>query len=551
MENQNVLSKGSILHERFAVKKVIGVGGFGITYLGEDTLLESRVAIKEYMPEGYLRAALPKKDSDSDSLFREGLEDFLEEAKLLSRCQELDGIVSVRDFFRENGTAYLVMDYISGTSVKERVRIQGKVDPDEVLEQMKPVIFSLAKLHKIGYIHRDISSDNLLYTSQNRLKLIDFGSARKMNPDGDSTRTIMFKRGYAAEEQYRAKGQQGAWTDIYGICAVLYFMMTGVTPAEAVERVIRDEVVLLEKQPQIELDLSRKKAIDKGMSVFAKDRFQSVEELYEELYMESIATDLDMEKSSEDAGQVDPTDASVFDEKTEVTAQASQAAFLATRTEFMKKTRDHYKEKHQEQLRKRKKRMLAGVILLLSLLGILFIVLWNVPKNHLQLGQRGEPKTASSGNGSGDDVVPAVVSPAVTLTPEVTEIPPATEVPRDSEQAPSVADSERVTVPNVVHFKKAKAIREIQEQALKYDISYRYSGVTKGKVISQSVEGGIVVKKGKRISLVVSKGKKPVSDFPANTKKPDVAERSAKNKNSKATTKPKVAGDITDLFGSE
>lgn len=548
MENQNVLNEGTILHERFVVKKVIGVGGFGITYLGEDTLLESQVAIKEYMPEGYLRATLLEKGSDSDSLFQKGLEDFLHEAKLLSRCQELDGIVSVRDFFRENETAYLVMDYISGTSVKERVWMQGKVSPDEVLEQMKPVIFSLAKLHKIGYLHRDISSDNLLYTSQNRLKLIDFGSARKMNPDGDSTRTIMFKRGYAAEEQYRAKGRQGAWTDIYGICTVLYFMLTGVTPAEAVERVIRDEVIPLEKQPQIELDLSKKRTIDKGMSVFGKDRFQSVEELYEGLYMESIASDSDVEQegSEEDAGQGHSKNTDIYGEKNGV---SSHATFLATRTEFMKKARAHYKEKQQKQLRKRKKRILAGVILLLCLVGVLSVVLWNASKDRLQSKQRGGRESVSSEEGS--NLASATEIPDATATPEMTDIPLATEVPQVSEQTPAIADSENVTVPNVIHFKKAKAIKELQKQSLKYDISYRYNSVAKGKVISQSIEGGSLVKKGKRISLVISKGKKPSSVPAVNTKKPDAAERSKNNGGSKTTPKPKVAGDITDLFGSE
>ena len=552
MDMRNTEKQGTMLHERFCVKKVIGVGGFGITYLGEDTLLESMVAVKEYMPEGYLYTGLSGEEgaeTEEKSAFRKGIDDFLREAKLLSLCQELDGIVSVRDFFEENGTAYLVMDYISGISVKEQIRNQGAQKPDEVLKLMKPVIFSLSRLHKVGYIHRDISGDNLLFTSQSSLKLIDFGAARKMNPDGEMTRTVMFKRGFAAEEQYRVKGKQGAWTDVYGICAVLYYMMTGVVPVEAIERVIHDEVVPLEKMPDICLDIEKKKAIDKGMSVFGKNRYQTMDALYEALYLEGIEhlpDGLDVSKEKEE-------NISVSEEKEHID-RIRTSNFLATRTEFLQQRQAYYAAKQDMMLQRRKRRYFF-VFILLRVAGAGAFFVWH--SRNLQPSYRnGGIQTAAgeSTMAAGDDRTRQQESGGE-KQPEgdkgkLSENVETRQTGKSKDGQEENTVRKRVTVPKVVSVKEAKAVQKLKEKNLIPVVRYRYSSVKKGNVISQGVQEGIKVTQGKKIPLLVSKGQKKKSS-PSQTPKP--AEKNTNQRKSNADGKKNdsdqnVAGDITNLF---
>ena len=289
------LIMGTRLADRYVLGKVLGEGSFGITYIGWDTLLEIPVAIKEYYPSDLVSRDVVRGNDTSVYLFsgiekeeyEKRLERFLKEARNLTRFNQLPSIVSVRDFFYANNTAYIVMDYIEGESLKTYIKRQGAMDAKEVLNVFRPILESLEKMHVTGIIHRDISPDNLLFDENHNLVLIDFGAAELQNAELTRTVTITFKRGFSPEEQYRSHGRQGPWTDIYALCASMYYAMTGVAPDEAIQRTIEDKVEPLWDKQDIGITKEQSKAIMKGMSVHGEDRFQSVAALYQQLYQEN------------------------------------------------------------------------------------------------------------------------------------------------------------------------------------------------------------------------------------------------------------------------
>lgn len=287
------LRPGTELVGRYVLGKVLGEGSFGITYIAWDTLLDTTVAIKEYFPSnlasrhvgdgGDCNVYIYEKTEKRN--YQDNLQKYLDEAKSLSAFSELDGIVSVRDFFYANLTAYIVMAYVEGVSMKAYVEENGRIEGDLFLEMLKPILYSLAKVHETGVLHRDISPDNILITKENKMVMIDFGAARKENISMTRSMTVVFKQGYSPEEQYRSHGKQGAWSDIYALCATAYYALTGKRPDEAIERVLEDEMQSLEDMPDIQLTDIQKRSFMKGIAVRPSERYQTVQELYEDLYV--------------------------------------------------------------------------------------------------------------------------------------------------------------------------------------------------------------------------------------------------------------------------
>ncbi|MFR5971105.1 MAG: protein kinase domain-containing protein, partial [Clostridium sp.] len=220
--------------------------------------------------------------------YKDNLDKFLNEARCLTRFNHMAGIVAVQDFFYENETAYIVMDYVGERNVKQEIRENGAMDAKEVLMLMRPILEALSKIHRTGMVHRDISPDNILFAEDDSLVLIDFGSARIRNMEMTKSMTIVFKRGFSPEEQYRAKGKQGAWSDVYAVCATMYFMMTGQAPEDVIERMIGAKVIPLSDFPEINISERAKNAIMKGISIRAEDRYASMDSLICDLYEETI-----------------------------------------------------------------------------------------------------------------------------------------------------------------------------------------------------------------------------------------------------------------------
>lgn len=277
------LSTGSILNGQYIVGRVLGQGGFGITYVAFDHRTKIKVAIKEYIPEG-IAVRLPRTTlvsvltEEKQEDFRYGAECFLDEARVLSKFAYNKNIVGVKSFFTENNTVYFVMDYIEGISFKNYIRnCGGKVSYTEALRILSPVMDALEDVHKAGLIHRDITPDNIYITKSNEIKLLDFGSARYSLGDKSKSLDVILKAGYSPKEQYIGRSKQGPYTDIYSLAACFYASITGYLPPEALERMEEDELVPISARG-IKIPDRLENAIRKGLEVKAEDRWQSIEE---------------------------------------------------------------------------------------------------------------------------------------------------------------------------------------------------------------------------------------------------------------------------------
>ena len=276
------LMPGTILHEKYIVGGVIGEGGFGITYIGRDTVLDMKVAVKEYFPNGFVNRTasvsselIASKNLNRKEFFEKGKASFLSEARVLAKFASEPGIVSVRDFFEENNTAYIVMEFLEGKTLKSYLKENGTMSPQEAFELLKPVISSLDKVHGKGMIHRDISPDNIMVCG-NIVKLLDFGAARDI--DNKMSTAIVVKQGYAPEEQYGSKINQGSWTDVYAICATMYECITGKIPPVSVNRVIND-TIKTPSQYGIAVSPAFESVLMKGLSVMRANRYQTMSQL--------------------------------------------------------------------------------------------------------------------------------------------------------------------------------------------------------------------------------------------------------------------------------
>lgn len=288
MSNTRCLKPGVILKERYKIEEVIGAGGFGITYRAWDPLLQSYVAIKEYYPSG-----IATRSADSSKVcvpvgqeqreYHRGRIRFLKEAQDVARFQSEPNIVSIYDYLEENDTAYMVMEYLHGCTLKQYIREHGgRLDTDHILHICLSVLDALAVVHKAGMIHRDISPENIFICEDLTVKLIDFGAAKQVYLDGEQTMSVVLKPGYAPPEQYAKKDKQGPWTDIYALGATLYFAATGEKPEESFGRVLEDTIKpVCEVNPEIPRAMSQ--VIMRAMSVKIEDRYQTVEAMREAL----------------------------------------------------------------------------------------------------------------------------------------------------------------------------------------------------------------------------------------------------------------------------
>ncbi len=226
------LPPGTVLQDKYLIGRVLGQGGFGITYLALDTTLHLKLAIKEYLPQELAtrsgdRINVTVNKASLSEQFEYGLTRFLEEARTLARFIEHPNVVSVRDYFEANGTAYLVMNYHDGLTLESYLDHRGgKIPVEQTLSIFMPVLDALKEVHGAGILHRDISPDNLLIDNRGRVIVIDFGAARQEIREKSKAMSVILKAGYAPEEQHRSRGEQGPWTDIYAVSATIYRAMS-------------------------------------------------------------------------------------------------------------------------------------------------------------------------------------------------------------------------------------------------------------------------------------------------------------------------------------
>ena len=286
-ENRLSLPVGYMLKE-YRIEKVLGIGGFGVSYLAHDTNLNSKVAIKEYLPNDLAvrneeTAAVWAKSSADNEEYRIGLDRFLLESRTLATFRH-PNIVRVNRFFEANNTAYMVMDYEFGESLnawmKKRLE-RGDPAPDEaaLLQMIVPLIQGLDKVHEAGFLHRDIKPANIyVRDSDGSLVLLDFGAARQTASSEKEGMTSIVTPGYAPFEQYHSHGRQGPWSDLYAMGGVLYWFVAGRKPIEAAARIQSDP-----QEPAVEIGRDRYseaflKAIDWALLPDDRKRPQSVTE---------------------------------------------------------------------------------------------------------------------------------------------------------------------------------------------------------------------------------------------------------------------------------
>ncbi len=281
-KNIYALPPMTVIAQRYILGRVLGSGGFGITYIAKDLLNEKIYAVKEYLPFNWIYRNDTEICPTSDQkkiMFEHGKKRFLDEAKMLNKFSHNKNIVHVENFFASNNTAYLVMEYLDGVNFRTLINKNGGKVPFNVAKEVFLLVANALKdIHSQNVLHRDISAENIYITKNAEVKLIDFGSARFVSADSDKSLSIMLKPGTAPIEQYSNKGNQGPWTDIYSLASTFYLAVTGIPVLEATKRFQNDSLVPIgELCPDIPKDWQN--VIEKSLKLSYKDRYQNITEL--------------------------------------------------------------------------------------------------------------------------------------------------------------------------------------------------------------------------------------------------------------------------------
>ena len=276
------LLPGTRLAGRYILGKVLGYGGFGITYIGFDTILRVPVAVKEYFPNGCATRRpgtmhVTVYSGDAATLFSYGLDSFIEEARRLALLRGTEGVVRVYDCVRENYTGYIVMEYLKGRTVKELLKERGRLPYEEAKSIIVRVLRTLENVHRENMIHRDIAPDNIFITNRGEVRLIDFGAARYAVSSHSQNFTRILKPGYAPVEQYHSNGEQGPWTDVYAAGSTFYRMITGRRTPESIERLMQDTLIL-PSAFGVPIPQKDEQALMRALSVRREGRFQTASE---------------------------------------------------------------------------------------------------------------------------------------------------------------------------------------------------------------------------------------------------------------------------------
>ncbi len=286
------LDPGTVIGGKYIVGRVLSYGGHTVSYLGMDAEKEQKVVVKEYLPSDFSTRSEGEKDvtiysGDGQEQFEQGLTNFLNEANRIQHLQDGEGIAKVYDCVAENETGYVISEYVEGRTLKEILDEGKKYSVEEAAAIIRRILQGLSGVHHMDIVHCDISPETIMVTTEGDIKLMDFGATRYVTTANSKSLSIILKRGYAPEEQYRSKGQRGPWTDVYAVGAVMYRMITGLVPQESVERALADEL----KEPSklgVPISKSMENALMNALNVYQKDRTQSAEAFLRELNSENV-----------------------------------------------------------------------------------------------------------------------------------------------------------------------------------------------------------------------------------------------------------------------
>ena len=283
------LKPGTILEGKYLVGEMLGQGGFGITYIGFDLLLEQKVAIKEYYP---MSTGMVSREGHSTVVWssammgktgtQKGFDSFLKEARKMAKLRSIPSVVGVNSVFIQNETAYIVMDFIEGETLLKKLQKNGPMDFDSCVKLMTPIMQALAEVHEHGIIHRDISPDNIMVRPDGKLILLDLGAAKDLDIQGNDgsvqSSQMVAKHGFSPIEQYSKSGKVGSWTDIYAMAATIYYCCTGILPPPATDRTIDDTLACQPRLTQAQFDI-----LADCMHMRPQDRPQSMDTLLQML----------------------------------------------------------------------------------------------------------------------------------------------------------------------------------------------------------------------------------------------------------------------------
>ena len=475
------LQPSTIIGKRYIIGKVLGYGGFGVTYLGWDAILEQKVAIKEYFPNEFCTRVHGEErvsvySGSKKEQFESGMEKFLSESKCLSKLIDVEGIVKIQDCFEENNTAYIVMEYLEGMTLKTLLEEENVLSVDSAITMIKPILDALDKVHAEGIIHRDIAPDNIFFTDDGRIKVIDFGASRFATTKHSKSLSVILKPGYSPEEQYRSGGDQGPWTDVYAVAATFYKMITGVTPDDAMERNVNDKL----KEPSklgIKLGKNTENSIMNALNVKVEGRTKSARDFLNDLEAEEVKR-IKIKNIKMDIGQM-PIWAKI----------TSSVACVA-------------------------------IITFLTLLatGVIHFDTKKVGDNYLPEGYTRVPNVINMTN---EDAEQACKANQIILQVYGKEYSDSVEQDKILGQqlyggsivennttllVLASAGAAKILVPDIVGYMESEATAALDETDLVYTCEYVQSSFKPGAVVSQSLEANQLVEAGTCLNLEVSTG---------------------------------------------
>lgn len=281
------LDPGTIIGGKYIVGRVLSYGGHTVSYMGMDAEKNRKVIVKEYLPSDFSTRSEGEKEvtiysGDGQQQFEQGLTNFLNEANRIQHLQNINGIAKVYDCISENETGYVISEYVEGHTLKEILENGKRYSAEEAADFIRKILQGLVEVHRMDIVHCDISPETIMITNSGDIKLTDFGATRYVTTANSKSLSIILKRGFAPEEQYRSKGVRGPWTDVYALGAVMYYMITGTVPQESVERALSDDL----KEPSklgISIPKNIENALMNALNVYQKDRTPSAEAFLAEL----------------------------------------------------------------------------------------------------------------------------------------------------------------------------------------------------------------------------------------------------------------------------
>lgn len=289
--NSGVLPLYTELNDRYKTGRTLGIGGFGVTYIALDTFTNSRCAVKEFMPlDIAMRDGIQVVASTDENagIFDHCLKNFINEARILASVSVDPCIVEIRDYFRENNTAYLVMELLEGSTLSQMIRSAGAQPPPLATKMLLEIGSALMTVHEKGILHRDISPENIYCTEDGEFKLLDFGASRYYVSEKSRSLSVYLKPGFAPPEQYSAHGNQGPWTDVYGLAATYYNALTATSLPDTMDRLSGQKAYLPIADFVPGFSARNAHAIDRALALNWRDRFASINDFFNAMDLTSI-----------------------------------------------------------------------------------------------------------------------------------------------------------------------------------------------------------------------------------------------------------------------